>query len=82
MNLCFLTGKIISKIEFKFILNSKDISIAIFEIELKNKSIVKIKAYNELADYCYRELIKSDYISIVGKICTKGEIEMFEYIII
>lgn len=79
MNICFLIGKIISEIEFKFILNSKNISIAIFEIELKNKSIVKIKAYNDLADYCYRELIKSDYISIVGYLCSKGEVEIIEY---
>ena len=53
MNLCFLIGKIISEINFKFVLNSKNISIAYFKIELNNKSIVEVKAYNELADYCY-----------------------------
>ena len=46
-------GKIINDIEFNFIINGQNVSIALFEVELLNKSIVKIKAYNELADYCY-----------------------------
>ena len=41
MNLCFVIGKIVSEIEFKFIINSKNISIAYFKIELINKIIVK-----------------------------------------
>ena len=66
MNLCFLIGKIISEINFKFVLNSKNISIVYFKIELNNKSIVKVKAYNELADYCYSKLKKNDIIAIQG----------------
>ena len=50
MNIVFVQGKIISEIEFKFIINSKNISIVIFEIELSNKSKIKAKAYNDLAD--------------------------------
>lgn len=66
MNLCFLQGKVIGNIEFKFILNSPNISVAIFDIELTNKSIVKIKAYDELADYCYSKLKENNQIVIYG----------------
>ena len=45
MNLVFIQGKIISEIDFKFIINSNNKSIAIFKIELFNKSIVTAKAY-------------------------------------
>ena len=66
MNLCFLKGKIISEIEFNFIINTKNISIATFEIELLNKSKIKVKAYNELADFCYKKLKQKDIIFIQG----------------
>ena len=66
MNLCFLKGKIISEIEFNFIINTKNISIATFEIELLNKSKIKVKAYNELADYCYQKLDQGYVIFIQG----------------
>lgn len=66
MNLCFLLGKVISDIEFKFIYNSKNVSITIFYIMLKNKSIIKCKAYNEIADEIYRNIKKDNYIFIEG----------------
>ena len=66
MNLCFLKGKIISEIEFNFTINTKNISIATFEIELLNKSKIKVKAYNELADYCYQKLKQGNVIFIQG----------------
>ena len=66
MNLCFLKGKIISEIEFNFMINTKNISIATFEIELVNKSKIKVKAYNELADFCYQKLKQGDIIFIQG----------------
>ena len=44
MNKCFLIRKIISNIKYEFILNSKNISIANFYMEIKNKNIIKIKA--------------------------------------
>ena len=81
MNLCFIIGKIVSEIEFKFIINSKNISIAYFKIELLNKSIVQVKAYNELADYCYSKLKKNDIIAIQGYLSTDMEIIIKELII-
>lgn len=74
MNLCFLIGKIISQIQYKFIINSKDTAIAIFKLQLQNKSIVIIKAYNEMADFFYRHFNKNDVICIKGRLNTKGEV--------
>ena len=47
MNEVFLIGNIVNEIEFKFIINSKNISIAMFNIETDDKQVIKIKAYNE-----------------------------------
>lgn len=74
MNIVFIEGKIISDIEFNFIINSPNLSIAIFEVKLLNKSIVKIKAYNELADYCYSKLNKNDVVFIEGYLNSNMEI--------
>lgn len=78
MNLCFLIGKICSEIKFEFILNSKDISIAIFDIELLNGSIIKVKAYKETADYCYVNLEKEMIIGLQGSINSKMEVILDE----
>ena len=74
MNICFIIGKVISNIEFKFVLNSNHISIAIFELLLKNRSKIIIKAYDEMADKCYKEIVKNDIIAIQGKLNSKMEI--------
>ena len=78
MNNCFIAGKIITEIEFKFAIKNKFYSIAEFKIELDNKSIIKIKAYDENAEYCYQKLEKEMYINIYGKIDNKGNIELLE----
>ena len=70
MNEIFIIGKIVSKIEYKFIINSKKyFAKAEFEIEL-NKQKFKIKGYNNIADFCYRKLNKNNKIFINGKIET------------
>lgn len=75
MNICFLKGKIISDIDFKFIINDKKYySISIFKIKLNNKSIITIKGYNEIADWCYKNLIKNDSIAIYGNLNSEMEI--------
>ena len=68
MNEVFLIGKIISDIEFKFIINSKNKAIARFEIETANKQIVRRQAYNQLADFAYSKLNKNDKVFINGYI--------------
>ena len=76
MNICFLYGKIISDIDFKFIMNNKNkTSISVYKIQLNNKSIVTVKGYNEIADYCYRNLIIGDNIYIQGRLNNMMEIE-------
>ena len=39
MNICFLIGKIVSDIEYKFVLNSKYISIAVFTVKVVLKCL-------------------------------------------
>ena len=68
MNEVFLIGKIISDIEFKFIINSKNKAIACFEIETNDKQIVRVQAYNQLADFVYSKLNTNDKVFINGYI--------------
>ena len=68
MNEVFLIGNIVNEIEFKFIINSKNISIAMFNIETDDKQVIKIKAYNEVADYCYSKLKTNQRVFIYGEI--------------
>ena len=49
-----------------------------FQIELNNKSVITVKGYNEIADFCYRRLLKNDNINIYGELNSKGEIEILE----
>lgn len=81
MNLCFITGKVINDIKFKFILNSKNISIAYFKLKLQNDSIVEVKVYNEIADYCYSKLEKGNIVAIQGYLNKAIEIVIEEFII-
>ena len=78
MNNCFISGKIITEVEFIFAIKNKFYSIAEFKIELDDKSIIKIKAYEKNAEYCYQKLEKEMYINIYGKIDNKGDIELLE----
>ena len=68
MNEVFLIGKIISDIEFKFIINSKNKAVACFEIKTADKQIVRIQAYNQLADFAYSKLNTNDKVFINGYI--------------
>ena len=82
MNICFLIGEIISEIKFDFVISNKKInkiSRIEFYIKLKNNNIIKIIAYNELADKCFRELEKEEIIIIQGRINTLGEVELEEF---
>ena len=70
MNEVFLIGKIISNIEFKFIINSKNKAIACFEIETADKQIVRVQTYNKTADFAYSKLNTNDKVFINGYIET------------
>lgn len=68
MNEVFLIGKINSDIELKFIINSKNKAIACFEIKTADKQIVRMQAYNKLADFAYSQLNKNNKVFINGYI--------------
>lgn len=79
MNMCFLSGKIIGEIDFKFAINNKNIkSIITFKLKLNNDSRILVIGYNEIADVCYAKLKKYDNIYIYGLINSKGQIEIRE----
>lgn len=66
MNLCFLIGKIMEETKFNFICNKKQISVAKNSIELKNKSIIKVIGYNNIADFIYSKIKVNDNVFIKG----------------
>ncbi|MCI9246215.1 MAG: hypothetical protein HFJ30_03690 [Clostridia bacterium] len=83
INLCFLSGTIKNKIDFKFIYNSntkslskKHTSIVLLDLEIEKGQIVRGYAYDEIADWIYRNLQQGNFISIQGRITQNGvEIE-------
>lgn len=81
MNEVFVIGKIISKIEYKFMIHKKYNAIAKFRVMLENNSIVKVKAYNDMADKVLRKYKIDDYIFINGKINSKMEIIVYNMIV-
>lgn len=67
MNICFLTGKIVSDIKFDFMIYSRHTSIVQFYIKEKRKNIIKIVWYDKIADYCYKNVKKNDIVFIEGR---------------
>ena len=88
MNICFLIGKIISKIEFDFVIgdnkNFKNIKISIvrFGVKLLDRNSVNIIGYNNVADFCYQKLKIGENVFIQGFINNSGEIEIKNIILI
>lgn len=74
MNLCFFIGKIVSDIEFNFILDNKNISIVKFVLEVDRNCTIVAKAYDKVADWCYQKLVKGNIVAIQGKL--DGNIEV------
>ena len=66
MNICFLTGKIVSDIKFDFMIYSRYTSIVQFYIKDKRKNNIKIVGYDKIADYCYKNLKKNNIVFIEG----------------
>ena len=62
------------KVEYKFILNSENSSLAKVKIELENNSVINVIAYNQTADYCYRNLNINDLVFVHGRVHTGLEI--------
>ena len=69
MNEVFLIGKVITEVDFKFIINSTRLSKAKFSIEtLEDGEMINIVAYDEMSDYIYRNVKSEDIIMINGYI--------------
>lgn len=76
MNLVFIYGKIIEDIKFDFMINNKHVSVARFKVELKNKSMIEVIAYDNVADFCYQNLKRGMHIFIEGKLNSKMEVQL------
>ena len=74
MNLCFIKGKIIEEINFQFLYQKKNISIARTKLELQNGSIITIKGYDEMADWMIQKIKKEDKVIMQGELDTRMEV--------
>ena len=63
----FYKRKIITEPEYKFTFIRNTDAVITFEIELDNKSKIKVIGYNEIADKCYKKLKKEDIIWLEGR---------------
>ena len=80
MNEVFIIGEIISKIDFKFIVNNKKyFSKVKFRMQTLDKQQIIVIGYNDIADFALKNLKEKDRILINGNINTKMEIEIKSY---
>ena len=92
MNKVIIYGKIITKVEFKFIYDRfkndntdnekyKHISVAKCKIKLLNESILEVYGYDKMADYMYRNLKEKDKVCLIGRLNSErkyGDKRMFQ----
>lgn len=80
INICFLYGYISSDIDFQFVYkNDYHISVATCTIS-HEKNIIKVLAYDEIADNLYSMYEKNCFIRVIGKL-RNDYIEIEELII-
>ena len=88
MNICFLIGKIISDVEFDFIIDNNKgfkndkISVVRFKLKLLDENVLNIIGYNNIADFCYQKLKIGENVLIQGFINNSGKIEIKNIILI
>lgn len=66
MNEVFLIGKIISNIEFGFMIQSNYFAMSRFKIELLDDQILEIRAYDKNADFVYSKINRGENVFIYG----------------
>lgn len=76
MNFCIFKGKVIDEVKFDFIYNSKKISVAKTKLGLENGSCLKIKGFDEMADWMYRNIGQGDIAICSGKIDSNLDVEI------
>lgn len=62
--------------DFRFVINKKEKSKVTFKAKLLNNTRIELFAYDDLADYIYRENLKT--LLIRGKINNNMQIEIIE----
>lgn len=79
INLCFLSGEVKNEIDLKFIYNprtkslsKKHNAIVLIDLAIEKEQMVKIYAYDNVADWIYRNVQQGNFISIQGRITKKG----------
>lgn len=79
INLCFLSGTVRNEIDLKFIYNAKTkslsqkhTSIVWIDLKIEKEQILKAYAYDEGADWIYRNVQRGNFISLQGRITEKG----------
>jgi len=88
MNICFLIGKIISDVEFDFVIDNnkgfknRKISVIKFKLKLLDENVVNIIGYNNVADFCYQKLNIGENVLIEGFINNAGKIEIKNIILL
>ena len=68
MNIGFVIGKIVSEIEYRFMINSRNKAIVQLWLETSNFNKIYIVGYDDIADKIYNMFEKGDFISFCGKI--------------
>ena len=68
MNEVFLMGKIISPVEFGFMVESKHYAMSRFRIETLDGQIIEIRAYDKVADFVYSKIKVGDSIFVYGSL--------------
>ncbi len=75
INICFLSGKIVNKIDLKFVfdinkkrLGEKHISVVKVQLRLEDKQVINLHGYNEMADWIYRKVRQGEQVLIQGKL--------------
>ena len=88
MNICFIIGKIISDVEFDFIIDNNKgfkndkISVVRFKLKLLDENVLNIIGYNNVADFCCQKLKIGENVLIQGFINNSGKIEIKNIILI
>ena len=76
MNLVYIIGKVVSDIDYKFTYKSNKNAVSIFVCELNNGSLIRVKAFDDKADYCYVNLKQGDFIIVEGKLSSKSNVNV------
>lgn len=71
MNEVFIIGKVISKADYRFIVNKKKQFAKVeFKIQV-DKQIIRVIGYNDIADFCLKYLKEKNSVFINGVINTQ-----------